>query len=72
MLIRPRSANILLCQLLRHVYASSISAYSLSKFQASFATFLLSACLHELVMAVVSKKFRVSPRSLSPPLQITI
>lgn len=44
--------------LLRHVYASTIAAFRLSKFQASFVTFLLSACIHELVMAVVSKKFR--------------
>lgn len=36
--------------LLRHVYASTIAAFRLSKFQASFVTFLLSACIHELVM----------------------
>lgn len=36
--------------LLRHVYASTIAAFRLSKFQASFVTFLLSACVHELVM----------------------
>ncbi|GAA5838863.1 hypothetical protein JCM11251_003722 [Rhodosporidiobolus azoricus] len=45
--------------LLRHVYASSISAYRLSKFSAAFITFLLSACVHELVMAVVTKKIRL-------------
>lgn len=45
--------------LLRHVYSSTIAAFRLSKFQASFVTFLLSACVHELVMAVVSKKFRM-------------
>jgi sterol O-acyltransferase len=37
--------------LLRHVYTSSRSAYRISKFQASFFTFLLSACAHELLMA---------------------
>lgn len=42
-------------QLLRHVYTSTKTAYKLSKFQAAFVTFLLSACLHELVMAVVTK-----------------
>jgi hypothetical protein len=41
--------------LLRHVYASTIAAFRLSKFQASFLTFLLSACIHELVM--VSSSF---------------
>ncbi|KAK4047749.1 Sterol O-acyltransferase 2 (Sterol-ester synthase 2) [Microbotryomycetes sp. JL201] len=45
--------------LLRHVYSSTISAYSFSKFQAAFCTFLLSACVHELVMAVVMKKIRL-------------
>ena len=42
-------------QLLRHVYTSTKTAYKLSRFQAAFVTFLLSACLHELVMAVVTK-----------------
>jgi hypothetical protein len=41
--------------LLRHVYAATISTYGLNKFSAAFVTFLLSACLHELVMAVVTK-----------------
>ncbi|KDE07513.1 hypothetical protein MVLG_02187 [Microbotryum lychnidis-dioicae p1A1 Lamole] len=45
--------------LLRHVYASTISTYHVSKFQAAFVTFLLSACVHELVMAVVMKKLRL-------------
>ncbi|GAA5899424.1 hypothetical protein JCM6882_009113 [Rhodosporidiobolus microsporus] len=45
--------------LLRHVYATSISAYRLSKFSAAFVTFLLSALVHELVMAVVTKKIRL-------------
>lgn len=44
--------------LLRHVYASTITTYRLSKFQAAFFTFLLSALIHELVMAVVTKKIR--------------
>ncbi|KAE8227479.1 hypothetical protein CF319_g60 [Tilletia indica] len=43
--------------LLRHVYASSITA-GLPKQQAMFFTFLLSSLLHELVMAVVSGKIR--------------
>lgn len=45
--------------LLRHVYASTISSYKLSRKSAMFITFLLSACVHELVMAVVTKKIRM-------------
>ncbi|GAA5871660.1 hypothetical protein JCM1840_007343 [Sporobolomyces johnsonii] len=45
--------------LLRHVYASTMSTYHFSKFQAAFVTFFLSACVHELVMAVVTKKIRL-------------
>ncbi|GAA6027218.1 hypothetical protein JCM8097_002495 [Rhodosporidiobolus ruineniae] len=45
--------------LLRHVYATTISTYRLSKFSAAFVTFLLSALVHELVMAVVTKKIRL-------------
>ncbi|CAK5283143.1 unnamed protein product [Mycena citricolor] len=44
--------------LLNHVYASTIDAYRLSRGAAMFLTFLLSACVHELVMVVVTKKFR--------------
>ena len=44
--------------LLRHVYASSISSYKLSRQSAMFFTFLLSAAAHELVMAIVTKKIR--------------
>lgn len=43
--------------LLRHVYASSITA-GLPKGVAMFVTFLLSSLLHELVMAIVSGKIR--------------
>lgn len=43
--------------LLRHVYASSISAGA-SKTVAMFTTFLLSSLLHELVMAIVTGKIR--------------
>ncbi|KAK0548122.1 Sterol O-acyltransferase 2 (Sterol-ester synthase 2) [Tilletia horrida] len=43
--------------LLRHVYASSITA-GMPKQHAMFFTFLLSSLLHELVMAVVSGKIR--------------
>ncbi|KAF8659903.1 hypothetical protein AX16_001787 [Volvariella volvacea WC 439] len=45
--------------LLRHVYAASILSYNVSKSRAMFITFLLSACAHELVMAVVTKKIRM-------------
>lgn len=45
--------------LLRHVYASSISQYKLSRNSAMFFTFLLSAAVHELVMAIVTKKIRM-------------
>jgi sterol O-acyltransferase len=44
--------------LLRHVYHSSISAFKLSKGMATFATFLLSALVHELVMFCLFKKVR--------------
>lgn len=44
--------------LLRHVYHSSISAFHLSKQTATFATFLLSALVHELVMACLFRKVR--------------
>ncbi|THY04398.1 acyl-CoA/sterol acyltransferase [Aureobasidium pullulans] len=44
--------------LLRHVYHSSISAFHLSKGTATFVTFLLSALVHELVMACLFKKMR--------------
>ncbi|KAI0040748.1 MBOAT-domain-containing protein [Auriscalpium vulgare] len=45
--------------LLRHVYASSISSYHLSRSGAMFFTFLISALAHELVMAVVTQKIRM-------------
>ncbi|KAH8093272.1 MBOAT, membrane-bound O-acyltransferase family-domain-containing protein [Cristinia sonorae] len=45
--------------LLRHVYASTISSYKLSRQSAMFVTFLLSAAVHELVMAIVTKKIRM-------------
>lgn len=44
--------------LLRHVYASSISYHGMSKPSAAMVTFFLSALLHELVMAIVTKKIR--------------
>ncbi|KAI9668439.1 MAG: acyl-CoA/sterol acyltransferase [Alyxoria varia] len=44
--------------LLRHVYHSSISAFHFSKSQATFATFFLSACVHELLMFCLFKKVR--------------
>ncbi|KAJ6515074.1 MBOAT, membrane-bound O-acyltransferase family-domain-containing protein [Mycena vitilis] len=45
--------------LLHHVYASTIDSYQVSRTSAMFLTFLLSACVHELVMVVVTKKFRM-------------
>lgn len=39
--------------LLRHVYHSSISAFSLNKIQAALITFILSSLVHELVMFVI-------------------
>jgi sterol O-acyltransferase len=44
--------------LLRHVYASTITSYQLSRSRAMLVTFLISAAAHELVMAVVTKKIR--------------
>jgi sterol O-acyltransferase len=44
--------------LLRHVYHSSISTFHLSKTAATFVTFLLSALVHEMCMAVMFKKVR--------------
>ncbi|KAG0192973.1 hypothetical protein DFQ28_007005 [Apophysomyces sp. BC1034] len=45
--------------LLRHVYAQSIESYKLSKTNATFVTFLLSSCLHELVLVVCTRKIRM-------------
>ncbi|KAG8819609.1 hypothetical protein FRC17_010375 [Serendipita sp. 399] len=44
--------------LLKHVYASTLSYKAVGKASAAFLTFFLSACIHELVMAVVTKKIR--------------
>jgi sterol O-acyltransferase len=44
--------------LLRHVYHSSISTFHLSRNAATFVTFLLSALVHELCMAILFKKVR--------------
>ena len=44
--------------LLRHVYASTIAAWGVSRNMAMFLTFLLSSLVHELVMAIVSGKIR--------------
>lgn len=44
--------------LLRHVYASTMYGLRLSRMSATFLTFLLSALVHEMVMAVVTKKIR--------------
>lgn len=45
--------------LLRHVYASTMRSYKLSKTSAMLITFLLSAAVHELVMAIVTRKIRM-------------
>ncbi|KAK9849556.1 Membrane bound O-acyl transferase [Penicillium brevicompactum] len=44
--------------LFRHVYHSSISAYRLSRVSASLITFLLSACVHELIMLCIFRRLR--------------
>ena len=44
--------------LLRHVYHSSISAFQLTRGQATFMTFFLSAIFHELAMYVIFKRLR--------------
>lgn len=44
--------------LLRHVYHSSISTFHLSRNAATFFTFLLSALVHEMIMAIMFKKLR--------------
>ncbi|KAK3114761.1 Sterol O-acyltransferase 2 (Sterol-ester synthase 2) [Teratosphaeriaceae sp. CCFEE 6253] len=44
--------------LLRHVYHSSISSFHLSRHAATFVTFLLSALVHEMCMAIMFKKVR--------------
>lgn len=44
--------------LLRHVYHSSMSALHVSKGSATVLTFLLSSCVHELVMLCIFKKLR--------------
>ncbi|KAI3326253.1 MBOAT family protein [Xylariaceae sp. AK1471] len=44
--------------LLRHVYHSSISSMRVNKHTATLITFLLSACVHELVMWCIFKKLR--------------
>ncbi|KAK0214773.1 MBOAT, membrane-bound O-acyltransferase family-domain-containing protein [Armillaria fumosa] len=45
--------------LLRHVYASTMASYKLSRTSAMFITFFLSACVHELVMVIVTQKIRM-------------
>jgi sterol O-acyltransferase len=44
--------------LLRHVYHSSISTFHLSRTAATFVTFLLSALVHEMCMALIFGKVR--------------
>ncbi|KAI8075270.1 MBOAT, membrane-bound O-acyltransferase family-domain-containing protein [Gongronella butleri] len=45
--------------LLRHVYTQSIDSYRLSKFNATFVTFLFSSCLHEMVLAIITRRLRM-------------
>lgn len=45
--------------LLRHIYLESITNYKLSRTDATFLTFFLSSCLHELVLLVVGKRLRL-------------
>ncbi|KAJ3295378.1 hypothetical protein HK104_002717 [Borealophlyctis nickersoniae] len=45
--------------LMRHIYLESITTYKLNKQNATFLTFFLSSCLHELVMIVIGKKVRM-------------
>ena len=49
--------------LLRHVYTATIMRYRVSKTTAMLLTFVLSASAHELVMAVVTRKFRWDPQN---------
>lgn len=44
--------------LFRHVYHGSISEYRLSRVSASLITFLLSACVHELLMLCIFRRLR--------------
>ena len=44
--------------LLRHVYHSSLSSFTISRSVATLITFLLSALVHELLMFVLFKKLR--------------
>ncbi|RKP38406.1 MBOAT, membrane-bound O-acyltransferase family-domain-containing protein [Dimargaris cristalligena] len=45
--------------LLRHVYLYSIDMYRFSRTSATFLTFFMSSCLHELVMAMVVGRIRM-------------
>lgn len=44
--------------LLRHVYHSSISAFSFNKMQATLTTFIISSVIHELVMYIIFGRLR--------------
>ena len=44
--------------LLRHVYHSSLSSFTISRHAATMITFLLSALVHEWLMFVLFKKLR--------------
>jgi len=45
--------------LLKHVYASTISSYGLSRSAAAIITLFLSSLVHELLMAIVTRKLRL-------------
>ncbi|MBW0514841.1 hypothetical protein O181_054556 [Austropuccinia psidii MF-1] len=44
--------------LLKHVYASTITTYGLSRHRAGLVTLILSSLVHELLMAMVMRKLR--------------
>ncbi|KAI7944807.1 hypothetical protein MJO28_010502 [Puccinia striiformis f. sp. tritici] len=45
--------------LLKHVYASTISSYGISRSAAAFMTLFLSSLVHELLMVIVTRKLRL-------------
>jgi sterol O-acyltransferase len=51
--------DLVLMTVISFIDTSTMTTYRFSKFQAAFTTFLLSALVHELVMAVVTKKIRL-------------
>ncbi|KAJ5509118.1 Sterol O-acyltransferase [Penicillium freii] len=58
--------------LFRHVYHGSISEYRLSRVSASLITFLLSACVHELLMLCIFRRLRGRQVSLTVVVEVYI